>query len=1420
MRLVVEVDGVRHQTDLIRTSAGVTIAQVVAQASGIRPVDNAAIWVDDAKHVATDLVSEVRLLEGSRLATEPAPVVEPLKGWTVTRSGGLLAGAVVAVPARRPLTVGRSPQADITIDSPSTSWAHLVVAREGSGVRVRDEGSTNGTFVNGVKVEGDGVVLDDEAIVVAGGTSLIVRPRLPESPAPRPGSLHNVSIAGTVPFNRPPRPGLIAGPEPLQPPRRKEVAPASKFNIIATVGPVIAAAAMVVMMNNLAYAAVALLSPALGIATWYDQKRRAKKESAGEDSRFVQTFESFRVDFEAAADAERRRRVDLLPDPATMLRRATLPATTLWQRRHGSPDFLTLHGGIGDAPWTPPVERPSGVEFDEDVQQLIDQHQLASSPVAVELGDAGVVGIVGNREDSLAVARSLLTQAATHCGPADLTIAVCCDSGREEAWEWAVWLPHVRRTSDGGADLWVSSERARSDGLLRALRDGIDEHSTPAVLLVLDSDVLLEGRDSAARALLGHGRSTSGTSLTYNQKVIQVSGIVVASSEEQLPASCTVVISAGEDAAGTISRPHDRAQVDDVILAGLDAETARTGAIDLARFEDPETASGDVRLPAVVRLNELLGLEKVDGQEIAERWASTTGISTPIGVGEKGVFSLDLVHDGPHGLVGGTTGSGKSEFLRSLVAGLAASVPPTKLTFILMDFKGGAAFATCERLPHTIGTVSNLDEQMADRALRALEAEMEYRQRVFAEAGEGVDNLDAYLATDPDVPMPRLLLVVDEFAMLAKDYPDVLTSLVSVAAVGRTLGVHMILATQRPAGVVNDDILANTNLRGALRVQSREDSMNVIGVPEASAIGRGQRGRSYIKLGQDDISPVQTAWSTGPVQGSDIAPVETRPVVFGRPPAPPKTKSPTAPSNQTELDVLIDAIVAASAEAGHAAPRPVWPEPLEGRVALDGFIAGDTTLPSVGGVAGAAVTFALSDDPDRQRQIPAAWDMDRGNLLLAGIPGSGTSTAMSSIALTLARSHAPADLDLLILDMSARDLAPLGDLPHAVGYVGAGAAAREQQVRLLKHVRGELDRRRAKPGTHPKLVVFIDGLAALRDEYQDFEGMQLLEGLYRAYAEGPDAGIHFVVTTTRVKAVPSAIDEVTTQKWLFHLADRYDYSGFGIQAAQIPATVAGRCVLVESRLQTHVATPDAPIEQAVRQIRDAWGVEEAKPNLVGQLPVSLSVRELAAQATIGGEPWRLPVGLRETDLEPGFIDLYEGENLLIAGPVRSGKSSLLLALAESARSAEGAVEVWGVCGRRSPLANSDVLDRVAVGAEELPAMTAAARIHRGDLIIMIDDAEQFDDADHTIADLLQANRPGLRLFAAGRADDLRTLYNHWTKTLRKARAGVLLQPDLDYDGDLLGVKLPRTSPVAMTPGRGYACAGGTPVLIQAALPSE
>ena len=336
--------------------------------------------------------------------------------------------------------------------------------------------------------------------------------------------------------------------------------------------------------------------------------------------------------------------------------------------------------------------------------------------------------------------------------------------------------------------------------MLKNLQQSIDGLLSPGLMLVIDSEVLTEGHDAPARKLLSHGRGSDPNRASSREKNLhKVYGIVIATSEEQLPASCTVVVDVGEDAAATFFEPEKRRTVEDVIIGGIDLEYAVQRAHLLAEFEDPELVIPGAGLPSLVRLPEITGVgTPPTAQKIISTWQKSKGYSTEIGVGDQGVYTLDLVKDGPHGLVGGTTGSGKSEFLRSLVAGLATHNDPTRLNFILIDFKGGAAFKACERLPHTIGTISNLDEQLANRALISLEAEMERRQRLFAAAGEGVDNITEYLATHPPEPMPRLLLVIDEFAMLAKDFPDVLSSLVSVGAVGRTLGVHMILATQRP----------------------------------------------------------------------------------------------------------------------------------------------------------------------------------------------------------------------------------------------------------------------------------------------------------------------------------------------------------------------------------------------------------------------------------------------------------------------------------------------------------------------------------------------------------------------------------------------------------------------------------------------
>jgi S-DNA-T family DNA segregation ATPase FtsK/SpoIIIE len=371
-----------------------------------------------------------------------------------------------------------------------------------------------------------------------------------------------------------------------------------------------------------------------------------------------------------------------------------------------------------------------------------------------------------------------------------------------------------------------------------------------------------------------------------------VAGIVIAATADRLPAACDTVIEIVDpDGDATVRRPAEGVVAEDVLLAGLTVARARTCARHLARFDDPELRQAGAGLPDGVRLLPMLGLARVDAASVRDRWRRTEPASAeaPLGVTERGVFTLDLVRDGPHGLVGGTTGSGKSELLRSLVAALAAHADPTQLTFVLMDYKGGAAFDECARLPHTVGLVTDLDEQLGERALRAMEAELRRRERQLRAAG--ADNLVEYVQRGAPEPMPRLIVVIDEFATLASELPDFLAALVGIAQRGRTLGVHLILATQRPSGAVNDNIRTNTNLRVALRVQDAADSVDVIGIRDAAELSRLLPGRAYVRLGPGEVVPIQTALVTCVSAAAEDAPVAVAPFVFG-----PSTPEPGGPA--------------------------------------------------------------------------------------------------------------------------------------------------------------------------------------------------------------------------------------------------------------------------------------------------------------------------------------------------------------------------------------------------------------------------------------------------------------------------------------------------------------------------------------------
>jgi DNA segregation ATPase FtsK/SpoIIIE, S-DNA-T family len=1309
------------------------------------------------------------------------------------------------------LTVGRDPRCGLTLDDTTVSEHHAQLSLDDDHqVVVEDLGSSNGTWIDGEAVRRPTPV-PVGAVLRLGAAHLAVEdPVVADTPAGvDPLRRHST---GTLPFNRPPRPALPTGPEPLRAPDPPDAnASRAVLSAVMIIAPLIMGGALIWMTGNPRFGLFMLMSPIMAVGNYLTQKRRAKRDTAEADKRFRTELAELTRDLDRVAHDEAQRRRTLLPHAGEVLRRATQPATSLWERRPGDADLLRLRAGIGDVPWEPPVELPR--EVHEDVSRLLERHRtLRDVPVEIDLSDGGVVGLVGDRSAALALARSLVVQACVHHGPADLPVAVLAGRDTAADWDWAKWLPHVRDPHGDGR--WLAGDPERAGALLGAALAAAEardkersafatstEPETGVRCWVVDDLSLLEGRRAPARLVLT-GAAGPAT------------GIVIAESQDQLPAVCNTVVELRSPLGDAdLRRPQDAWQVRDLVICGMSEATARRAGRALARFEDPELHVVGAGLPGLVRLLPLLGLEELDADRLLTGWRALgddPAPAAPAGIGEDGPVELDLREDGPHGLIGGTTGAGKSELLRSLVAGMAARVDPDHLVFVLVDYKGGSAFDRCAELPHTVGMVTDLDEHLGERALVSLEAELHHRERLLRDAG--APDLPAYLAKgSPAGPLPRLVVVIDEFATLATELPDFLGALVGIAQRGRSLGVHLILATQRPSGAVNANIKANTNLRIALRVQDDTDSTDIIDRPDAARLSRSAPGRAYVRRGAGDVVLVQTPLSTARAPAGRATGVRLAPFTLDGPAS--TRDDEVEATSASDLDRLVDAAREAHARSGAAEPRRPWLPMLAEHLEQDAIAevaAGDDEVP-----AGDQVPLGLADEPSRQRQVPIRWSPQAGHLALLGTVGSGTTTALKTLAQVVAQRTSPQQCRLYVLDFGAGELADLEALPH-VGAVIA-ASQTEAQHRLIRELKRELDRRRDLGPTQlrdePRILVLIDGLSAFLAEHEGVEGTELTDTFRRLFTEGPTVRLSFAVAGDRISAVPHRLTSAVGMRLVFRLADPGDYAAVGLRPRSLPAFVPGRAVEPETSRVVQVAAARPTAEVAV-ELEGRW--EGAAPRLQ-TLPSEHDGSALPTGTVTDGLV-RVPVGLSDEDLEPAWLQLHPGEHAVVAGPPRSGKTSTLVLLAQALRRADPELILVGLCRAGTPLHGLEVLD-ASGPPDALAAVLKAAPDDARPWVVLIDDATRFDDTDRLLEGLTSASRGDLHVIGSARTDELRSDFGQWYRPLRRSRTGLLLQPDLPGDGDLLGARLPRRVPVPLVVGRGFLVTAGSAELVQVSLPA-
>nr|WSX75367.1 FtsK/SpoIIIE domain-containing protein [Streptomyces sp. NBC_00899] len=1258
-------------------------------------------------------------------------------------------------------------------------------------------------------------------------------------------------------FNRPPRLLPPLQPETFRLPGPPDTPKRQPIPFMVMIAPMFVGVGMVYFFQSYFYLVFMLLSPVMGVSNWASGRRSGRREFRHAVAGYRLRRSSLEADVRAKVDTERRVRVASSPDPAVIGLMAVGPGARLWERRRSDPDNLILRIGT--------TRQQSLLQLDDASRE--DNHrsafwQIPDMPIGVDMAGSQVVGIAGAEEPARALARWAVAQAAVLHSPRDLKICVLTDSGAADAWQWARWLPHTRSGLSSGQDnapvilLGNDPETVanRVTELINVIRTRtLSQQATlrGALLNEPDTLVVLDG----ARGL----RDVPGMVQVLKEgPACGIYPLCIDREERMLPEEASAVVSIAKH---TLTlRRTGMPDVTGIRPDYVTAQWAERLARGIAPVHDvtPDATGG---LPDRVSLLDLLDLEPPAGEVIAERWAKRpSSTAALVGQGFDRSTSFDLVKDGPHALIAGTTGSGKSELLQSLVAALAAVNRPDELTFVLVDYKGGSAFKDCVRLPHTLGMVTDLDSHLVQRALTSLTAELVRREHMLAAVGaKDHPEYRALRRREPQLPpMPRLLLVIDEFATLAREIPDFIPGLVGIAQRGRSLGLHMVLATQRPAGVVTNDIRANTNLRISLRVTDVTDSIDVLDVPDAASISSNTPGRALVRLGHRSALSFQTAYvgaprpqaGRGPLpnpqadEGGDEPALWTTALPWqqlGRALRLPEDYDDQFPEldrdeGPTDLMALVDGILDAARICGHQPQPSPWLPALPGVLDLS-----DLPAPAAPTNDGRLVpaAWAREDLPALQAQPPVMLDLDKfSHLYVVGMPRSGRSQVLRTIASALGRANSCADVHFYAVDAGGGALTALTELPHTGAVVPR--ADLERVSRLLNRITAELVRRQEllasrsagtlselramlpKDQRPPHIVLLIDGWDTLNALVVDIEDGRMISQVATLLREGAAAGVHVIATSERALTA-GRIAALNDNRLILRMNDVGDYAMQGIERQRIPSEMGpGRGFRTEGGGELQVAVLPAGLSgqeqaEALRLIgaeatrRDRDVPARDRPFRIETLPATVSFAEAYARA---GAAERRPlmglVGLGGDDVAPVWVD-FSGvaSTYVIAGPPGSGRSTALASLALSLlRAGTGVV---AMAPRESPLRALEGRRRAAVVTSLSPTeqeLTAALEEAGGaPAVILVDDADllSMTPADNWLRDVATSGRDrSLGVAVAGASESLVSPLSSWLGPVRRSRKGLLLSPQSIGEGDILGIRLPhnviRTN---RTPGRGY-----------------
>ncbi|WP_105305012.1 type VII secretion protein EssC [Anaerolactibacter massiliensis] len=1205
----------------------------------------------------------------------------------------------------RSISIGRESTNDIVYNATMISRDHAKMGYDGHAWILIDDQSANGTFVNGRQIPaGSQVRLAMGDMVSIMGLQIIAGPGVLSINDGNP----QIHISGSLVKLEPEKAGVIGAAEKEEKelynrlPRRRKHFKAGKISIeqppmpmgnnriplALRIGSPLAMSAMSMMYGSYLWSLSSMIFPLF-------QNHFSEKQIKEYEERRILVYTKYLADKrkEIADELEKEQSVfnENYPDLDTVLN-YSLGGKRLWERRKTDDDFLKLRVGRGTRKMMAELSyRPRELDLEEDEleKQMYDvaeaKYELKNFPVFVDLKKDRVVGITADTTVSRAAAynmrieflKRMVMRAASLFSYDEVKMVFLMEPEELEKLAFVRYLPHlwddqksIRLLAVTDAEAYQVGDylRKRFDEDLSKPKPNEDNlRKNPQYLVFCTSRRLLD--------CVGTLKQIMQSPYDY--------GVSFVCAYEDMPKECSSLITLGTNEV-TLQHLHDLDQPDETFIPDGYDQTLAARSMHVIANTQLKVGSKAYALPKSYKFLNMFQVGRVEDLNVWKRWKESNPVKTlaaPVGVGEDGnLFMLDLhqKYQGPHGLVAGMTGSGKSEFLITYILSMAITYSPDEVAFLLIDYKGGGLAGAFEdqrrgiHLPHLVGTITNLDGSAINRSLVSLHSELQRRQRLFNKAKsiaeEGTMDIYDYqrLYRSGKIkelgPLPHLFIISDEFAELKEQQPDFLDELVSTARIGRSLGVHLILATQKPSGVVNDQIRSNTKFQVCLKVQDKGDSDDMIKRPDAAELK--DVGRFYLQVGYNEYFALgQSAWS-----GADYTPAD------------PSQNQQTGDENIELIDDVGEVIrnvkfekklskqgtqltavvkyLSGIADQMDYHSRPLWKAPMPGVLELQDLIQEKEEDGSL------IANIGMFDDPTTQTQ--ARYDIDMikdGNVLALGKSGSGKTIFLQSLLLSLSTKYTSEDIQYYILDYSSRGLKMFHDLPQCgavltdeeYDYVPAVFKLLDQKIAERKNMFEELgvnDFASARQVKRlPLILLVIDNLQGME---QNPQAQGCLDVLDHYVKQGTTYGIRFIVTAVRFNDVSYRLKQEISHTIAFRLNTPYDFQEiFDVRVKYMPADKPGRAmILYEKRtdeMQPGILFADSKNEAerttAVRKYLRA--LKAGRMEEPAEKITVVSGDETYEEFTRKYKPGRIPLGYRIKDGKPAALPLVQLNNLAI-----------------------------------------------------------------------------------------------------------------------------------------------------------------------------